>query len=450
MNSTDNGSKEQTPKLISNSDKFFEIPIYQRLFEWEKTQIEELLNDLYIAYRKNPSEPYYIGMLTSKVENEKITLVDGQQRFIVLILFGIVMKKYFSEWENFIIFNKTKTRLYFSTRHNDQEYLESLIFPKIAEENIVPNFKMKKGIEFTEKWFEEQSRDKSFNTEDFSKFVFENTTFFVSELPENYVGTELNKYFEAMNSTGRNLENHEIQKIECLKKLDEKTSLTKEDATKIWNIVSQMNKPLIRKSKKNEKTEDDNALHEKFENALNNVFSDNYKKSFEFINDLNLRENDENKNDEIKKSLKEILPKNEKPKKYNDTYSYHGMLNFSEFLLQILYIQLKNPIEEDSLKVNIFFDTQKLLTTFKKYTEKWTSEDWKDFFINLLKYRLLFDYFVIRIPNDEDVQFDLEFSDFSDSEEDYSKDKKKIISISSNVVCGLCEQIFLYLVESLS
>lgn len=27
-------------------DKFFEIPAYQRLYEWESTQIEELLNDI--------------------------------------------------------------------------------------------------------------------------------------------------------------------------------------------------------------------------------------------------------------------------------------------------------------------------------------------------------------------------------------------------------------------
>lgn len=189
-------------------------------------------------------------MLTSKIENVKISLVDGQQRFIVLILFGIVMKKYFSVWEDFIS-TKNKTRLYFSARHDDQKYLESLIFPKKEEKNIVKNFKMKKGIDFIEKWFEEQKKEKEFNAKDFSKFIFENTTFFVSKLPENYTGKDLNKYFEAMNSTGRNLENHEIQKIECLKKLDENTSLTKEDATKIWNIVSQMDKPLIRKKKRN-------------------------------------------------------------------------------------------------------------------------------------------------------------------------------------------------------
>lgn len=118
------------------------------------------------------------------------------------------------------------------------------------------------------------------------------------------------------------------------------------------------------------------------------------------------------------------------------------MLNFSEFLLQILYIQLKNPIKKESFKVNTFFDTQKLLTTFKEYTKKWTSEDWKDFFINLLKYRLLFDYFVIRIPNDEDVQFDLEFSDSQDLEEDNSNEKKKLRQYQAMLYAGSASKSF--------
>ena len=56
-----------TPKIITEklSNTRYQIPIYQRLFEWDRDKIEQLLDDLYISYDKNKDEPYYVGMLTS-------------------------------------------------------------------------------------------------------------------------------------------------------------------------------------------------------------------------------------------------------------------------------------------------------------------------------------------------------------------------------------------------
>ena len=74
-----------TPATIALSKTAFSIPLYQRLFEWEVPQITQLLNDLYEGFKQKPNEPYYIGMLTA----HKNDLVDGQQRFSVLMLMAI-------------------------------------------------------------------------------------------------------------------------------------------------------------------------------------------------------------------------------------------------------------------------------------------------------------------------------------------------------------------------
>lgn len=79
-----------TPAKVVKDDDMFGIPIYQRLFEWNKESIEKLLADLVDAMTRNSSN-YYIGMLTATFDknNGKYELVDGQQRFTVMTLLAL-------------------------------------------------------------------------------------------------------------------------------------------------------------------------------------------------------------------------------------------------------------------------------------------------------------------------------------------------------------------------
>ena len=397
----------KTPKNISESDEVYTVPIYQRLFEWDIDKIDQLLGDLWSAFNKNKTEPYYIGMLTSKSVNDWIDdLVDGQQRFTVMTLLGIEMKRYNPDWQQFLTVKGDETRLRFSARPEDQKYLECKIF---GNELSAINIKMEKGLEYIKNWLLKREEQK-----DFCEYVYEKLTFFVSKLPDCYQGRDLNKYFESMNSTGRNLENHEIQKIECLKKLNN-TNLTKEDATKIWNIVSQMDKPIISTLGGNEETVA--KRHERFENALNKIYSSDLSEIFGCLNDF--KGKSEGDTEPFNKAIKDIEESKNMPEKHIRSSNYHGMLSFSEFLLQVLYIQLglSKESKPDEIKINDFFDVQKLLNTFESNTGNWTSEDWRKFFVNLLKYRLLFDYYIIRIPNDEDGAFKLEYTDNDENDE---------------------------------
>ena len=80
-----------TPEEITRENLFFTIPIYQRLFEWDTENIVTLLEDLIKGYDQTGGQgDYYIGMLTSTKNNE---LVDGQQRFTVLMLLGSVLQE---------------------------------------------------------------------------------------------------------------------------------------------------------------------------------------------------------------------------------------------------------------------------------------------------------------------------------------------------------------------
>lgn len=439
-----------TPKIISEklSNTRYRIPIYQRLFEWDEETIEQLLEDLYTSYIKNKEEPYYVGMLTST--GEKNDLVDGQQRFTVMTLLGIIMQKEYAAWGNFLKIeenNIIETRLYFTAREEDQGYLESIVLKNKNDTEIIPNEKMEQGQSFIKKWLNEKCYD---NKRDFCQFVYEKLTFFISELPETYEGKDLNKYFESMNSTGRNLESYEILKIECLKNLGSNNELSEANATKIWNAVAQMDKPLIKKRTKNGKQETEQDIYQRFDSVLQFIYTENFilnVNDFQFweLNDYQEEDKGNNNKEISRKTIREIEASSNKPERHISTFSYHGMLTFSEFLLQVLYIQIYDSDRSriEKISVNEFFDVQKLLETFKKETDGWASDNWKTFYCNLLKYRLLFDRYVILIPNEEDGPFDLEYSDsVYEEEEKNDKDKQKLKQYQAMLYAGSASKSF--------
>lgn len=50
-------STRLTPEKIAGTDNVYSIPIYQRLFEWDKPRITQLLDDMYRTFIKSPETP---------------------------------------------------------------------------------------------------------------------------------------------------------------------------------------------------------------------------------------------------------------------------------------------------------------------------------------------------------------------------------------------------------
>ena len=68
-----------TPKDIVSKDKTCTIPLYQRLFEWNKENVEQLLEDLKRSFIADKNADYYIGMLTATYTNMKGNHLQLQQ-----------------------------------------------------------------------------------------------------------------------------------------------------------------------------------------------------------------------------------------------------------------------------------------------------------------------------------------------------------------------------------
>lgn len=388
-----------TPSKIVESGLFFSIPLYQRLFEWGEEQIIQLLDDLYSSYKRDKESAYYIGMLTVKRTERSIELVDGQQRFTAMILLGIYFK-----WNNFLYVstNPNILRLQFTAREEDKEYLEARIE---GEECAFINEKMENGLNYISKHLKKILPNESY--EDFKKYIFEKLTFFLSELPGNYSPMELNTYFERMNTSGKSLENYEILKVEIVRRLH----TDKEKYTLLWNACGIMEKMMLRKHT----NEQIDSLRNRYKNAMTEIIQNgNIDNAFEKLKIKFDVEEDEDYDDNqdletTPIAIGDIAINKENPYKIvKRRTDEHSLLTFSEFLLQVLYICLNKNIteyEKDGTKVEgmlitDFFDVRKLCDTFKWAFDK-RGLDAETFMQKLGLYRLITDYFIIRM-NDED------------------------------------------------
>ena len=219
---------------------------------------------------------------------------------------------------------------------------------------------------------------------------------------------ELNTYFERMNTSGKSLENYEILKVDIIRRL----RTDKEKYTLLWNACSIMEKMILRKHN-NEQLD---SLRNRYKNAMTEIIQNgNIDNAFEKCQtkfDIEEEDSDDNEDLEtIPKAIGEIEINTENPYKIvKRRTDEHALLTFPEFLLQVLYICLNSDISKHEVGgmtvegklITDFFDVRKLCDTFEWAFDKRGLEA-ETFMRNLGLYRLITDYFIIRM-NDEDEE----------------------------------------------
>ncbi|GAA8525579.1 hypothetical protein oki424_05700 [Helicobacter pylori] len=86
--------------LVVGNDTYYQIPIYQRPYQWGKEQCKELLNDLFENYEDYREDDYFCGSLVfiqPDEGNKTYDIVDDQQRLSTFILLAKVLATLYSE-----------------------------------------------------------------------------------------------------------------------------------------------------------------------------------------------------------------------------------------------------------------------------------------------------------------------------------------------------------------
>ncbi|GAA6876811.1 DUF262 domain-containing protein [Helicobacter pylori] len=107
--------------LVVGNDTYYQIPIYQRPYQWTEENCEELLNDLFENYEDHGEDDYFCGSLVfiQSDKDNKTDIVDGQQRLSTFILLAKVLATLYSERLDSIIQEYLQES--WSDRHEDLE-----------------------------------------------------------------------------------------------------------------------------------------------------------------------------------------------------------------------------------------------------------------------------------------------------------------------------------------
>jgi len=174
-----------------------EIPEYQRPYKWTGKNVNQLIDD--IRDHKDKTE-YRLGTLVlHRDDNEKLNIVDGQQRMITLILIAhaINMQKG----------DQISNPLVYHT------FLKGFSNDIITKDNIKKNF-------------EEIKRRINDFDDTTIKFFLKNCTF-VKVVLEDV--SEAFQFFDSQNARGKDLEPHDLLKAFHLREMNADPSLTEKD-----------------------------------------------------------------------------------------------------------------------------------------------------------------------------------------------------------------------------
>lgn len=86
------------------ADSFLKVPLYQRSFAWEVTNVQDLFDDIKNSY----PEDYFIGTIVVTNKGDYYEIVDGQQRLVTICIFFSAVRDLLKE-----------------NQHGKWEYIES-------------------------------------------------------------------------------------------------------------------------------------------------------------------------------------------------------------------------------------------------------------------------------------------------------------------------------------
>lgn len=182
--------KEEKAKVVKLKEillgKDLSIPGYQRPYKWTIKHVQQLLDDLLTHFR-NQQQVYRIGtVVIHKYNEEKLDIVDGQQRLITLSL----LLYYLNNEKKF----------------TDKSLLDKSVANTLSESNIINNYNFIKNYSISDK-------------KAFKKYILEICEMVYVELDDL---DEAFQFFDSQNSRGKPLESYDLLKAYHLREMKDK------------------------------------------------------------------------------------------------------------------------------------------------------------------------------------------------------------------------------------
>lgn len=223
-------------QIFGDTDAFYQMPIYQRPYSWDKERVEQLWYDILDAFKNNQTDEtidpnYFLGSVVVVKKADGFEVVDGQQRLTTLTILFCVLRDLNLEIKKKIVLNsikdlvEEKERLKLTTHLNNQASFEETIINGInfnsSRKEISNNRFLQTAYYF--KRLVEKSQD--LNSEDYIKniggfidYLFEQTTMIKIICYDEGFAIKL---FTVLNDRGLDLSPADIIKAYLLQNLAE-------------------------------------------------------------------------------------------------------------------------------------------------------------------------------------------------------------------------------------
>lgn len=215
-------------ETLFDKEVHYVIPRYQRAYAWEDKEIVQLIDDI-----NDSTGDYYIGSLVvAKVKGKEETyeVVDGQQRLttLYLLLHYLVSRRRLER--------EVGKTLSFDCRPNSNytlTHIQDLLSKEkpFADDEDRLEQSILNGLKAIDQKF---TTGDAIDVDAFIKRLM-SVILYRIEVPEH---TDLNRYFEIMNTRGEQLEQHDILKAQLMRCLSKRCE--QEFFSRVWTACSDM------------------------------------------------------------------------------------------------------------------------------------------------------------------------------------------------------------------
>lgn len=389
-------------ETLFDKEVHYVIPRYQRAYAWEDKEIVQLIDDI-----NDSTGDYYIGSLVvAKVKDkvETYEVVDGQQRLTTLyLLLHYLVSRGDLEGE----VGKT---LSFDCRPNSNytlTHIQDLLSKEkpFADEEDRLEQSILNGLKAIDQKF---TTGDAIDVDAFIERLM-SVILYRIEVPEH---TDLNRYFEIMNTRGEQLEQHDILKAQLMRYLSNRRE--QEFFSRVWNACSDMTGYVQMHLAKEER-------EKIFGSGWNDEPSEDWD---DYEGCLDMEQGGDHKvliKSIIKPSF-EVEVSDGKLEDDKTKIRFESIIGFPHFLLHVLRVFLSvESISMDEEKVlGSLLDDKCLLNDFNevisygrmegKRIKDNKGEFARRFIVFLLRSRFLFDQFIIKresIGDDQDGRWSL-------------------------------------------
>ena len=421
--------------LLSGSE--YRIPIYQRNYAWGIAEVTQLIQDVADYAKENQNDNYYVGTLVvfpHESENYYET-IDGQQRTTTLT---IIACSICHNYVNGLPWYKS-VNISFDYRDRSNETLRAIYRNGSTHLNLEQvSTEIMSVYNCVWNIIEKECKNRSLSVSDFIDYLFSKVIILRVSVPSD---TDLNHYFEIMNSRGEQLEQHEIVKA-LLMSILRNTPEAMRVFSLIWDACSNMGRYVqmnISKSIRGYFFKDNGIddVEDDFDTLSTNLASADWRLSKE----------EKSLTDLFKDDLQQVQYTKpwEKQSQDKEQPEYFGsVISFSNFLLHVLKVIYPN-------NENVVLDDKKLISIFSECYKAASDKDVKDFIMKLLKIRYLFDKYVIKrkfekwglkqikLSGKDQMYYGSTFRKIDNEEENFEKD---VIMLQAMFHVSLPSQIY--------